>query len=402
MRQQLTITALKTFVVNAYRCNWVFVKLYTHEGITGVGEATVEMRERTIAEGVEELGRYLLGKDPFAVEHHIHIMNRDSYWRSGVILRTALSAVEAAMLDIKGKALGVPVYELLGGRSRDRVKCYANGWFAGARTPLQFAEKARAAAALGFRALKFDPFGSAYRILEPEERSMAVEIVEAVRDAVGPAVDLLIEVHGRLDVPSAVSMARELERLNPYWYEEPVSPESLSALAEVRDRIRIPVAAGERFFEVGRFADAFDRKALDIAQPDVCHVGGMLECKRVASLALLHEKGISPHNPNGPICNAMTLQVAASTPNFLMLETMMSDVAWRAEVAPESLVLEDGCMLVPKHPGLGIDLDEDCAKQFPYEPHDLRHYKSGALTGIRPPDARPYYSVRKSDVPTGR
>jgi len=282
------------------------------------------------------------------------------------------------------------------------VKCYANGWFAGARTPLQFAEKARAAAALGFRALKFDPFGSAYRTLEPEERSMAVEIVEAVRDAVGPAVDLLIEVHGRLDVASAISMARELERLNPYWYEEPVSPESLSALAEVRDRIRIPVAAGERFFEVGRFADAFDRKALDIAQPDVCHVGGMLECKRVASLALLHEKGISPHNPNGPICNAMTLQVAASTPNFLMLETMMSDVAWRAKVAPESLVLEDGCMLVANRPGLGIDLDEDCANQFPYEPHDLRHYQSGALTGIRPPDAQPYYSVRKTDVPVGR
>ncbi len=398
MPNQLTITGLKTFIVNAYRCNWVFVKIYTHEGLTGVGEGTVEMREQTIVEAINELGRYLIGKDPFAVEQHIHLMNRDSYWRTGVILRTALSAVEGAMLDLKGKALGVPVYELLGGLYRDRVKCYANGWFAGARTPDEFAAKARAATALGFRALKFDPFGSAYRTLEPLERQTAVDIVAAVRDAVGPLVDLLIEVHGRLDVPTAVSMAQLLQPFNPYWYEEPVAPESLSALAEVRDRIRIPVAAGERFFEVSRFADAFSQKCIDIAQPDVCHIGGMLEAKRVASLALLNEKGISPHNPNGPICNAMTLQVAASTPNFLMLETMMSDVAWRAEVVPENLVLEDGFMLVPATPGLGVDLIEDGLDRFPYEPHDLRHYKTGALTGIRPPDARPYYSVRSSHV----
>jgi galactonate dehydratase len=329
-------------------------------------------------------------------------MHRDSYWRSGVILRTALSAVEAAMLDIKGKALGVPVYELLGGRCRDRVKCYANGWFAGARSPLQFAEKARAAVELGFRALKFDPFGSAYRTLEPAERTRAIQIVEAVRDSVGPDVDLLIEVHGRLDVPNAIVMARELERFKPFWYEEPVAPDNLSALAEVRNRIHIPVAAGERFYDVTRFADAFWHKALDVAQPDVCHVGGILECKRVASLAMVHEKSISPHNPNGPVCNAMSLHLVASTPNCCMLETMASDVPWRAQVAAESLVLEDGFMLVPDRPGLGVDVDEECAAQFPYEPCDLRHYKAGALTDIRPPDARPYYTIRTSHVPAGR
>ena len=402
MTQQLTITGLKTFVVNAFRCNWVFVKLYTHEGITGVGEGTVEMRERTVAEAIHELGRYLIGKDPFSIEQHVHIMNRDSYWRNGVILRTALSAVEGALFDAKSKALGVPVYELLGGRCRDRVKCYANGWFAGAETPEQFGQKAHAAVEMGFQALKFDPFGSAYRTLTAKERMTAIEIVEAVRDATGSATELLIEVHGRLDVPTAISMAKDLEGFRPYCYEEPIAPDSLSALAEVRERTRIPVAAGERYFDAGRFRDALAINALDILQPDVCHVGGMMETKRIASLALLQERGISPHNPNGPICNAMTLQIAASTPNFLMLETMMSDVSWRGEVVPESLFIEDGHMLIPDKPGLGLEINEEAADEYPYEAHDLRHYKSAALTRIRPVDATPYYTVRTTDVPAQR
>jgi galactonate dehydratase len=391
----MKITGLKTFVVHAFRCNWVFVKLETSDGISGIGEGTVEMREPTAASAVEELGRYLIGKDPFAIEHHIAIMHRDSYWRSGVLLRTALSAVEAAMFDIKGKALGVPVYELLGGRCRDRVKCYANGWFAGARTPAQFGAKARTAVDMGFRALKFDPFGSAYRQLEPAERRRAYEVVEAIRDAVGPDVDLLIEVHGRLDVPTAIAMAKDLEPLKPFWYEEPVAPDSLDALAEVRRKISIPVAGGERFFEPNRFAEAFHREAIDYAQPDVCHVGGLLETKRVASLALMYEKGVSPHNPNGPVCNAMTLHSAASTTNFIMLETMMSDVTWRGDVVPEKLELVDGYMLIPDRPGLGVELNEEAAAQYRYEPRDLRHY-SGELTSIRPPDACPYFAVRRT------
>jgi galactonate dehydratase len=162
------------------------------------------------------------------------------------------------------------------------------------------------------------------------------------------------------------------------------------------------VAAGERFFDVGRFRDALADGAIDIPQPDVIHIGGMLETKRVASLALLHEREISPHNPNGPVCNAMTLQVAASTPNFLMLETMASDVAARGEVAPEALVFEDGHMLIPNTPGLGIELNEEAAAKYPYEPHDLRHYTTGALTKIRPAEARPYFTVRSSHVPVER
>ncbi|WP_321473891.1 galactonate dehydratase [uncultured Paludibaculum sp.] len=394
----MKIRELRAYVVHAFRCNWVFVKVDTDEGISGVGEGTVEMREPTVASAIEELSRYLIGKDPFAIEHHIHVMNRDSYWRDGVILRSALSAVEAALFDIKGKALGVPVYELLGGQCRDRVKCYANGWFAGAETPQQFAAAARAPVAMGFQALKFDPFGKAYRTLSPAERETAVETVAAIRAEVGPNVDLLIEAHGRLDVPTAIRVGEMLAPYHPYWYEEPVPPDSIDALRAVREKVSTPIAAGERYFQPQRFVDAFNRGAIDIPQPDVCHVGGMLETKRVAGLSELYGLTISPHNPNGPIANAMTLQLAASTPNFGMLETMLSDVDWRDDVVHETLEMVDGCLLIPDTPGLGVELDEAAAAAHPYEARDLRHY-TGALTRIRPANARPWFTVRStSDV----
>jgi galactonate dehydratase len=388
----MKITHLKTFIVHAFRCNWVFVKLYTDDGVTGVGEGTVEKREPTVASAIEELGRYLIGKDPFAIEQHCEVMNRDSYWRSGVILRSALSAVEGAMFDIKGKALGVPVYELLGGRCRDRVKAYANGWFIGARTPEQFARKAVQAVESGFSALKFDPFGAAYMQMEPAERKRTVAVVGAVREAVGDGVDLLIEGHGRLDVPTAVIMGNRLAEFSPLWFEEPLPPESVQAMAEVRARVPIPIATGERLFERFRFQDVLQAGAADIFQPDVCHVGGMLETKHIASLARTVYKPISAHNPLGPIGNAMTLQIAASTPNFSMLETMMTDVPWRRDIVPEDLQFADGCLSIPDAPGLGVDLIEEEALRHPYKPTPSRHY-TGELTDIRPPDAVPFYRV---------
>lgn len=391
----MKITDLKTFVVYAFRCNWVFVKLYTDAGICGVGEGTVEKREPTVASAIEELGRYLIGQDPFAIEQHCEIINRDSYWRTGVILRSALSAIEAALFDIKGKALGVPVYELLGGLCRDRVKAYANGWFVGAREPGQFAERAAAAAESGFRALKFDPFGSAYMQMEPAERKRAVAVVRSVRETVGDAVDLLIEVHGRLDVPTAVMMGRKLAEFDPFWYEEPVPPESIEALAEVRSRIPVAVAAGERMFDRFRFEDMLRARAADVYQPDVCHVGGLLEMKRICAMARTAYKPVSAHNPLGPIGNAMTLQIAASTPNFSMLETMMTDVPWRGEVVRENLRFVDGCITVPDAPGLGVELDEDAALRYPYRPCPARHY-TNTLTDIRPPDAVPFYALGRA------
>ncbi|MBZ2186702.1 MAG: galactonate dehydratase [Bryobacter sp.] len=391
---KLKITSLKTYVVDAFRCNWVFVKIGTDQGLTGVGEGTTEMNELTVEAAIRNMSRYLMGKDPFQVEYHTHILRRESYWRNGVILRSALAAVEAALLDIKGQALGVPVYELLGGRYRDRIKCYANGWFTGANRPEEFGEKAAATVKLGFQALKFDPFGKAYLTMDGGEQDLAVARVAAVREAVGPRVDILIEVHGRLDVPTAVAMGQRLAPLRPLFYEEPVLPENLRSLAEVKRGIPFAVASGERFYDVERFQEALRLGAVDYLQPDVIHVGGMLETKRVCSLALMEDRPVSAHNPNGPVCNAMTLQIAASTPNFVMLETLLTDVPWRREVAPEELELVDGHMKIPDKPGLGVELNEAEAAKHPYTPHDLRHY-TGALTAIRPPDAVPYWRMGK-------
>lgn len=386
----MKITAVRPLVVDAFRANYVFVVIETSEAISGVGEATVEHSEPAIAAQIEEFARGLIGADPFAVEHHIEMLSRNSYWRTGVTIRSALAGIEAALLDIKGKALGVPVYELLGGKQRNRLPAYANGWFVGAREPGEFAEKAAAAVALGFKALKWDPFGSAYLTIDRAERNRTIAKVHAVREAVGADVELMIEVHGRFNVPTAISLAQELAPFRPYWLEEPIPPESIAALADVRAKSPIPIAAGERYYEPARFAELIEARAADYLQPDISHVGGLLEAKRIAAMAHTRYLPVCPHNPIGPVANAMTLQLGASIPNFGWLEMMMSDVPWRGEIVAEDLVFQDGCMLIPDRPGLGIELREDECLKHPFAPHALRHYV-GTLTDIRPPNAKVYY-----------
>ena len=392
----MKITALRTHIVDAFRANFVFVVLETDAGIKGVGEGTLEMRERAVAAMIEETGRGLIGADPFAVDHHVETSLRESYWRTGPILRSALSALEAAMLDIKGKALGVPVWQLLGGAQRTQVPAYGNAWFTGAREPEQFAAKAEAALEMGFRALKWDPFGTSWLLMDRASRLKTVAIVRAVRDAVGPDIELLIEGHGRLDVPTAIAMAQELTPFRPFWFEEPIPPDSIDAMAEVRRRSPIPIATGERLYEPQKFAELLAKEAADYLQPDVCHVGGLSEARRIAYLAHMAFKPVAPHNPMGPVGNAMTLHLAASIPNFLMLETMATDVPWRAEIVPdEDLTLTDGWMNIPDKPGLGVTIDEEACARRPYKPYDLRHYK-GTLTDIRPDVAPPFFKIKRS------
>jgi galactonate dehydratase len=373
----MKITGLKTFVANASRTNFVFVKLYTDAGLDGVGEATLEWRTKTVLAAVEELERFIVGQDPFAVEYLVERMHRDSYWRTGAVFRSALGAVEAALLDIKGKALGVPVFELIGGKQRDRVKCYANHWFFGAETPEQYADAARRAVALGFRALKWDPFGTVWLEMERAERRQTIEIVEAVRGAVGPDIELMLDVHGRLNVPTAIAMTRELARFDLAWIEEPTPPESIDALADVRAKSPVPIAAGERWFEPERFLEAIEKRAVDILQPDVCHLGGMFETKKVAGLAHARYLPVAPHNPTGPVMNAMTLHLSAAIPNFFIFETVSIDVPWRKELVRETLRFEGGDLLVPTGPGLGVELNEEACAKYPYEPYDVPIFSPG-------------------------
>ncbi len=389
----MKITDVRPLVVDAFRANYVFVHIDTDEGLHGVGEGTLEVKELALAAAIEQLKPYLVGQDPFRIEHHIEIMHRDSYWRGGPVLRSALSAVEAAMFDIKGKALNVPVYDLLGGKHRDSIRCYANGWFAGARTPEDFAAKARATVEKGFAALKWDPFGASYMQIDRAQWALSMDIVAAVRDAVGPDIGLMIEGHGRFDVPTAIALARDLARVEPIWFEEPVPPDNIAALAEVRSRAPVEIAAGERFFDPATFADAIARGAADYLQPDVSHVGGLLEAKRIPGMANAAFLPVCPHNPIGPVANAMTLHLTAAASNVVWLETMVSDVPWRSEIARENARFQNGQMLIGDAPGLGVDIDTVACEQHPYRRHDLRHF-TGALTDTRPGEATTFFETR--------
>jgi len=386
----MKVTDIKTFAVDCFRTNWVFVKVYTDEGIDGVGEATLEYKEKALLGAVEHIKEYLVGKDPRQIERHFHDIYRDAYWRGGAVLMSALSAVETALWDILGKSLGVPVYQLLGGRANDKVRIYVNGWFPGAKKPEEFAAAAKKAMERGVTALKWDPFGKAYLSLSNAELDNALECVAAVREAVGNKVDLLIEGHGRFDVPTGVRIAKELEQFRPMWFEEPVPPDNIEALKAVRDKSPVPISAGERLYTLKDYRPLFDMRAADYIQPDISHAGGIMELKKIAAVTDTYYIAFAPHNPSGPVANAATLQLAACCPNFNILEIMYSDVVWRADVTDEALHYEDGFITIPDKPGLGIELNEEACLAHPYTPHTLRHY-TGALTDIRPPETRFYF-----------
>ncbi len=382
----MKVTAIETYICHVYRTNWVFVRVMTDSGLYGVGEATLEMRELAVEAACKELERYLVGRDPHRIEEFWSEMYRDAYWRGGPVLMSALSAVDMALWDIKGKDLGVPVYQLLGGKVRDDIPCYANGWFAPAKTPAEFAEKAIAAVDAGFQGLKWDPFGTAFMTIEKADFIKAIECVEAVVGAVGHRADILIEGHGRFNVQTAVRIGRALERFDILLFEEPIPPDNKDGIAEVKSRVRVPVSGGERLYSRYDFKDYLSRGCVDLIQPDVSHAGGISEMKKIMAMAEAYHTSVCPHNPSGPVANAATLQLAASCPNFYLLETMSSDVAHRKDVAKENISFVNGRMQIPNEPGLGVDIVPEEIAKYPYQPRNLRHYR-GDLTDIRPPDA---------------
>lgn len=386
----MKVTDVKVFAVDCFRTNWMFVKVYTDEGIDGVGEATLEYKEKALVGAVEHIKEYLVGKDPRDVEKHYHDIYRDAYWRGGAVLMSALSAVECALWDLLGKSLGVPVYRLLGGKVNEKVRIYVNGWFAGAKTPEQFAEKAKIAVQRGITAMKWDPFGKSYLEISNKDLDTALRNVAAVREAVGDGVDLLIEGHGRFNVPTGIKIAKELEQFKPMFFEEPVPPDNLEALKAVRDKSPVAISAGERLYTLRSFKDLFEMRAADYIQPDISHAGGIMELKKIAAAAEAYYIPFAPHNPSGPVANAATLQLAACCPNFSILEIMYSDVTWRADVTDEKLTYADGYIDIPDRPGIGIEINEEACLAHPYQPHTLRHY-TGALTDIRPPETAFYF-----------
>jgi galactonate dehydratase len=393
----MRITDIKTFTMDAYRTNWTFIKVETDEGLYGWGEASLGTREKALEGCVEDLKRLVVGRNPLNTEKMWFEVYRDSYWKGGAVFMSALSGIEMAMWDITGKFFNTPVYNLLGGKIRDKVLMYANAWFVGAKEPQEFASKAKFAAGLGIKALKWDPFGAAYLTITSEEMRKAVACVEAVRKAVGPDVDLLIECHGRFNPTTAVQISREMAPYKPMFMEEPVPPDNMESLAWVRSNSHIPIAAGERIYSKYAFWDALSKNALDYAQPDIFHTGGIMEAKKIAAMAEASHVPVSFHNPSGPVSNAAILQLAACVPNFFIHEIMLTDASFRFDISDEEVIYEDGYILIPDKPGFGIDLNEDALLSRPYIPRNLRHY-TGAVTDIRPKDDTIFY-FKGIDVP---
>jgi galactonate dehydratase len=295
-------------------------------------------------------------------------MWRNDYERAGATVMSGVSAIEMACWDIVGKALGQPVHRLLGGAVRPRIKAYANGWYTVERTPEEFHAAARRVVERGYRALKVDPFGAGTYELEPDERRRAVALIEAVRDAIGPDAELLVEMHGRFTPATAIAIARELEPYAPSWIEEPVPPENLAALEKVARRVSIPVATGERIHVRHEFRELLERQAADVIQPDVTTVGGILETRKIAAWAESHYVLVAPHNVGGPISTAAALQVAACTPNFKIQEHFNDfSEAYVKQAAPGNPEVEavDGCFALPAGPGLGVTLDEEVVRAHP-------------------------------------
>jgi galactonate dehydratase len=347
--------------------NLTFMKLTTDEGLVGVSEVRLSNRTNALLGYLDEIkNRYILGSDPFQIEHLVQRMFRDDYGRVGEICASAISLVEIACWDIVGKAANLPVYVLLGGAVRDKLKAYANAWYQVPRTPADFARAAKAAVAKGYLALKFDPFGAGYYEMERKERLHCVSLVEAVRGAVGPDVELLIEMHGRFSPATAIRISRDLEPYEPSWVEEPVPADNLKALAKAAKHIRIPIATGERLHHKSEFRELFDRQACDIIQPDITECCGLMEVKKIAAMADMCYMTVAPHNVGGPVSTATALHLAACTTNFKIQEHFNDFTEPHTrDCATGCPKVVDGYFSLPKGPGLGVTLNEDVIKAHP-------------------------------------
>ncbi len=364
----MKITDVITLVMGTSWRNLTFVKVETDEGLTGISE--VRMNNRTDAlvayiDGAKR--RHVIGSDPFNTEDLYQRMFRDDYGRAGEIVATGISVIEIACWDIIGKALNQPVYRLLGGACRDKIKAYANGWYRVERTPEEFHTAAKKVIEKGYKALKFDPFGAGYYELSYEEKLKSVSLVESVREAVGPDVEILVEMHGRFSPYTAIEIAAELEQYKPSWVEEPVPPDNIAALAKASDSINLPVATGERLHNKYEYRELINLQAADILQPDITQTGGFLETKKIAAMGDMCYMTVAPHNVGGPVSTATALHLAACTTNFKIQEHFNDfSEAWVKEAATGCPEVIDGYFSLPNGPGLGMELNEDLIAQHPY------------------------------------
>jgi galactonate dehydratase len=368
----MKISAIRPLVLGTPWRNLTYVIVETDEGLRGVGEVRMVNHTESLLGYLQEAGKnHILGSDPLKIEDLVQRMFRRDFARASEIMMSAIAVIEMACWDIMGQSLGVPVYQLLGGAVRSRIPAYANGWYTVERSPQEFSTAAQRVTARGYRALKVDPFGDGFYELTRQAKNDSIQLIEAIRSTVGPDIDILIEMHGRFNAPTAINLINELTRFSPGWFEEPVPPENLAVLKKVSAAVAplgVPIATGERMHTPYEFRELFELQAADIVQADITHYGGLLASKKLAAWADAYYMLIAPHNVCGPIGTVAALHLAACTPNFKIQEHF-NDFAdsWVKGVAtgvPE-VDPSDGCFPLPSGPGLGVKLNEDFIADHP-------------------------------------
>jgi galactonate dehydratase len=384
----MKITDVRTVVVNAEMRNWVFVKVETDQaGLYGWGEASLEWKTRAVVGAIEDFKPLLIGEDPARIEHLYQKLYRQSFWRMGVIGMSAISGVEQACWDILGKSLGVPVYKLLGGAVRERVRMYTHLGGGDMRAVYEtfdagpLIDLAQEVVSRGYSAVKvvFVPYSEP--LMGVAYVKKFASLMERLRLALGDTVDIMVDFHGRTYPAMAIQYIDAITEYRPYFCEEPVPPENVDALRQVRQAVRVPIATGERLMTRHQFREVFEKAACHVIQPDLCHCGGLLEGKKIAAMAEAYFMGVAPHNPLGPVANAVALHFALSTPNFLIQEDMLTDVPWRWEVVQHSLETKDGYWQLCDRPGLGIEVNEGQAARHPFEEETIHSTTIRAADG---------------------
>ena len=366
----MKITDVKTIFVDRY----LFVQVYTDEGITGLGESGAWGYLEASAGAVETFKRYLIGQDPLRIEHHWQYLYRWTHFRGAAIMG-ALSAIDIALWDIAGKFFGVPCYQLMGGKTRDKARVYYHVFGDTKEKPIQGCVEAKRQ---GFTAVgHLTPFldeshDVPYFKTHADKMADAIETVARYREAVGNDVDLCIEIHRRLTPAEAIVLARGIEPYHPFFYEDPILPDNFDAMALVAQNIHIPIATGERIHTIYEFEALLRRGAVQYVRPDVCLAGGLTHCKKIAALAEAHHVGVVPHNPLSPVSTAACIQLAACIPNFALQEYPIGEnEPPKSEIVKSTLRLENGFLIIPDAPGIGIELAEDAAERYPYKPRKV-------------------------------
>ena len=374
----MKITAIHTFKYWVDWCNWLFVRIDTDEGLCGWGEGSLHGAIEAVETAIRELAPQLVGHDPAGPERHWHRLYHAWRWRGGAVSQTALAALDIALWDLEGKRLGVPVARLLGGAIRTRLRAYASHWMQGADTPQAAHDAAREAVRRGFSAFKWRPFTAAgLRANEAAELRRVAALMEAARDGAGDA-EIFIECSEFLSPRTAPMLDRALLPFRPGWFEEPIPFENARAMVALQKDLVTPIATGERLLSRFEFRELLEGGGCRIVQPDLMHAGGFTEIRKIAALADTWYVPVAPHNPGGPICTAAAMHLAASVPNFLILEQMEPQRAMRDRASSVPIRLEDGHLVLPEGPGLGIEPNLEALAEMSFRPQP-RSEPAGSL-----------------------